>query len=458
MTHGRSGAPGTLRGGGHPKSAPRPAPGQRCGICFFLAFLVRLGWSVKAPQAMITLKFYLDARAVKAGEAAPVRLSVHQCSKRAFINTGVRVKPDQWDKGLQRVRRRPDAGALNARLKELMERVEALVWDLHGQGRFRALSVTEVKNVLVAAMDPETQAPAESAPEPRAFTLAAMMEASVRAHHGRTRELYECTVDRLRAWLGNEYEQVRPEDVTRSWLERFDAFLARTSPSRNARNIHFRNIRAAFNRAIDDELTTHYPFRGFKLRYDATAKRALTLEQLRKITTAELPESLEVFRDIWVLIFCLRGINFVDLCRLERLDADGYVRYERAKTHRRYAVKVEPEARRLIERYRGRRQLLMMLDKHPEYRVYYEHLRRGLVKVTEALNRIDDGVRIDKLTTYHARHSWATAAAWLDIPKETIAAALGHGGNTVTDVYIDFDMRKVDVANRRVLDHVFYGR
>ncbi len=66
---------------------------------------------------MITLKFYLDARAVKAGEAAPVRLSVHQCSKRAFINTGVRVKPDQWDKGLQRVRRRPDAGALNARLK-----------------------------------------------------------------------------------------------------------------------------------------------------------------------------------------------------------------------------------------------------------------------------------------------------------------------------------------------------
>ena len=435
----------------------RRPPGV-AGFAFFLLFLVRLGWSVKAPQAMITLKFYLDARAVKAGEAAPVRLSVHQNSKRAFINTGVRVKPDQWDKGLQRVRRRPDAGALNARLKELMGRVEALVWDLHGQGRFRALSVTEVKNVLVAAMDPEGRAPAESAPVPGALTLAAMMAASVRAHHGRTRELYECTADRLRAWLGDEYERVGPEEVTRSWLERFDAFLARTSPSRNARNIHFRNIRAAFNRAIDDGLTTHYPFRGFKLRYDATAKRALTLAQLRKIATAGLPGPLAVYRDIWVLIFCLRGINFVDLCRLERLDADGYVRYERAKTHRRYAVKVEPEARRLMERYRGRRQLLMMLDRHPEYRVYYEQLRRGLAKVVEELNKIDDGVRIDKLTTYHARHSWATAAAWLDIPKETIAAGLGHGGNTVTDVYIDFDMRKVDVANRRVLDYVFYGR
>lgn len=63
-----------------------------------------------------------------------------------------------------------------------------------------------------------------------------------------------------------------------------------------------------------------------------------------------------------------------------------------------------------------------------------------------------------KITTYWARHSWATVAASLDIPKETIAAALGHGGNTVTDIYIDFDRKKVDEANRRVIDRVLYGR
>ena len=59
---------------------------------------------------------------------------------------------------------------------------------------------------------------------------------------------------------------------------------------------------------------------------------------------------------------------------------------------------------------------------------------------------------------YKARHSWATIAAELEIPKETIAAALGHGGNTVTDIYIDFDRKKVDEANRRVLDWVLYGK
>ena len=61
------------------------------------------------------------------------------------------------------------------------------------------------------------------------------------------------------------------------------------------------------------------------------------------------------------------------------------------------------------------------------------------------------------LSSYVARHSWATIAASLDIPKDVIAHALGHGGSSVTDIYIDFDQRKVDEANRRVLDWVFYG-
>ena len=62
------------------------------------------------------------------------------------------------------------------------------------------------------------------------------------------------------------------------------------------------------------------------------------------------------------------------------------------------------------------------------------------------------------ISSYWMRHTWATIAAQLEIPKETIAAALGHGGNSVTDIYIDFDRRKIDEANRKVIDFVLYGR
>ncbi|MFK2229309.1 integrase [Bacteroides fragilis] len=57
--------------------------------------------------------------------------------------------------------------------------------------------------------------------------------------------------------------------------------------------------------------------------------------------------------------------------------------------------------------------------------------------------------------TYWARHTWATIAAGLDIPKETISEALGHEiGSSVTSIYIDFNRQKVDDANRKVIDYI----
>ena len=59
------------------------------------------------------------------------------------------------------------------------------------------------------------------------------------------------------------------------------------------------------------------------------------------------------------------------------------------------------------------------------------------------------------ITIYHARHTWASVAAGLDIPKETIAAGLGHEiGNRVTSIYIDFDRKKVDEANKLVAHYI----
>jgi hypothetical protein len=64
-----------------------------------------------------------------------------------------------------------------------------------------------------------------------------------------------------------------------------------------------------------------------------------------------------------------------------------------------------------------------------------------------------------KLTTYYSRHSWATIASFLDIPIETISAGLGHEyGNRITAIYINYDNRKVDIANRKVIDWVLYGK
>jgi hypothetical protein len=58
------------------------------------------------------------------------------------------------------------------------------------------------------------------------------------------------------------------------------------------------------------------------------------------------------------------------------------------------------------------------------------------------------------ISWYYARHTWATIAAELDISDDIIALALGHGKKTVTDIYIKRNLKKVDDANRKVIDYV----
>ena len=108
----------------------------------------------------------------------------------------------------------------------------------------------------------------------------------------------------------------------------------------------------------------------------------------------------------------------------------------------------------IINKYRGDERLIGFFGNY----VSYLSFGRLMNKALHAIGKELDGKKKDKiysgLTTYWARHSWATIAAELDIPKETIAKALGHSDRDVTDVYIRFDYKKVDKANRQVIDYL----
>ena len=276
-----------------------------------------------------------------------------------------------------------------------------------------------------------------------------------------TRDVYKHTLDRIRAFDKNVDNKMF-EDIDLKWLTDFEAFCAKTA-CKNARNIHLRNIRAVFNNAIDYEITTAYPFRRFKIRPEATRKRSMAVEELRRLFDYPVEEYAEIYREMFRLIFMLVGINSVDLHGLKSITRDGRIEYKRAKTGRLYSIKVEPEAREIINKYRGKNGLLCIADRWIDSRNFRHQCNKALQKIGQVERKGRGGKKtitaeFEGVTTYWARHTWATIAASLDIPKDTIAAALGHGGDTVTDIYIDFDQKKVDAANRRVLDWVLYGK
>lgn len=395
---------------------------------------------------MVSTKLYLDRRAVKdESKPSPLKIAITKNGSTSYIPLGISLLKNQWDAKACKVVGHPKKQFFNTYINKRKLEVDEIVLTMMANKELDG-SITSIKNRILAVINPDTS---ENTPN---NLFCVWLEKFAANKSSRTKAIYLATLARIKKYKPEEYRGLTFEDINLEWLINFDSFLAKTSPAKNARNIHFRNIRAVFNYAIDNEVTTAYPFRKFKMKYEETRKRSMPVEALRKIMTAELDPHLEKYRDFFMLSFYLIGMNVVDICRATEISC-GRLCYRRAKTHKLYSVKVEPEAEAIIKKYAGEGQLLNYLDHHKSYRTFYNCLSRGLSKVKDSLNGIKDGIVFPELTTYWARHTWATIASELNIPNETIAAALGHSfGNATSAIYIDYNRRKVDKANRQVID------
>lgn len=254
------------------------------------------------------------------------------------------------------------------------------------------------------------------------------------------------------------------DTIDRNWLEMFYAHEVKKGRKVNGIGIDLRNIRTVFNWAIDNEITGKYPFRKFQIKTEREQYLYLNVEEMREFRDIEVEPFMEKYRDIFMLGFYLIGINISDLLELPaNCIKRGRIKYRRNKTARLYDIKVEPEAMAIIKKYRGTEHLICVLDDGTKETSFRRTLGNYIKRIGPTkMVKNNRGALIKKEITplhpdivwYTARRSWATIAASLDIPKETIGKALGHSewDNTTTDLYINFDNRKIDEANRKVID------
>ena len=223
-------------------------------------------------------------------------------------------------------------------------------------------------------------------------------------------------------------------------------------------------LKFVFNRAIEDEITDKFPFRGVSVKKEQTKKRCLSLEQLRAIRDFKLAGKKAMYRDCFMLSFYLIGINISDLLFLPKTALkNGRIIYKRNKTGKLYDIKVEPEAMEIIARHKSRKKdrLLSFLEEGDATitNTFANNLTRHLRTIGEkerhsyyvTVHPIEEGI-----TSYWSRHTWATMASELDIPMEVIGRSLGHSlwDNAVTSTYIKYDTKKIDEANRKVIDYL----
>lgn len=402
---------------------------------------------------MATVRLYLDSRTARKDGSSPLKLSIAHKGKTTYIGLNVYVPLANWDNASSKVFGLPNRNSMNAYLSQKRLEAENTVFRLSSEGLLDRMNPQQLKDAILGKESGQ-----EKKSDGHGFSAAFRRFTGLK-DKPRTRALYELTLSKLYAFCP-DLDDIAYEEITKGWLMDFDAFLAKTAPSRNARNIHLRNIRAVFNFAIDEEYTTAYPFRRFKIRQEETRKRNLSASQLRALRDFHCEEYQVKYRDMFLLMFYLIGINPVDLFHARKSDVvDGRLEYRRSKTGKLYSIKIEPEAQAIIERYYGSGEYLLDVpDRYKNYHDFLARMNKGL-KQMGALKRVGRGGKkvivplFPDLSAYWARHSWATIAYSLDVPKETISEALGHEiGSPITSIYIRFDKRKVDRANRKVID------
>lgn len=395
---------------------------------------------------MANASFYLDTRAEKKDGTFPVKVYVKHRSK-FLLSTNFSSTRETWD-GNGYNRKEHNYKNKNSALRALMTRVEDELLELERTGRILSMTDKALKEHLKEHILGKN--------ERRKAFVDYLDEFVAKKESVGTKTVYLTTKNKLLAFDPD----CTLESMDRKWLERFERWMADSGMKVNAYAIHLRNIRAVFNYCIDEEYTTLYPFRKFQIKKEETRKRSLTVGQLRELRDYPCEEYQVRYRDMFMLMFYLIGINAADLFRAKKSDViNGRLEYKRAKTGKLYSIKIEPEAQEIIDKYSGSGEyLLNVMDAYGDYKDFLHRMDVSLKQIggLERVGRGGKKVRtpaFPDLSSYWCRHTWATLAASLDIPKETISEALGHSfGSSVTSIYIKFDNRKVDEANRKVLD------
>lgn len=401
----------------------------------------------------VSTKLTIDEKNKGRDMLCPVKVSFYLNKKTAYITTNIRILFEQWDNSTSQVICHPNSQEINLLLRQILWSVDASIAKLQERGALYSKDATEIKNLVEEDLDPKRSTD---------YFLNVFDAFTETKEKWGTKITYIATAKKIRAFDVNA-ERLHFEDINPDWLRRFDKWMSLTAPSANARSIILRNIRTVFNYAIENDITTYYPFRKFKIKQEATKSRALTLEQCRAFMTIDCDDKYRKYLDMFRLSFYLGGISFCDLCALTWKDnlRAGRIEYKRLKTNQFCSIALMPEAKEIIDRYKGVEHLVDISETNSNYRFFLHNMNDALKHIgcthySRKTLRWEGEPICPEASQYWARYSIATFAAELGYSVDVIGAMLGHSSNTcVTSIYIRTNRKKqVDAALRRVIDYV----
>lgn len=266
-----------------------------------------------------------------------------------------------------------------------------------------------------------------------------------------TAAAYKSTRSSLAKFLDGS--DIRMLEIDLRFIRRYEDFLYNNGVAENTVSYYLRNLRTLYNQAVVDGYHPHgeYPFVKAQTRPAKTVKRALSREDLQALANLKLEDApeLKFARDLYLFSFYAQGMAFVDIVLLKKSDIyNGVLTYSRHKSKQFIRIAVTLQMQELMDKYETEGKYVFPIIRDNSSSEYTQY-RLALGRINRHLKRIAAMIDVKiPLTTYTARHTWATLARDCGAPVSVISAGLGHTSEEMTRIYLkEFDVSQLDKVN-----------
>lgn len=386
----------------------------------------------KFSKDRVSVSTILDTRRIKSNGRYPVKIQVVYQRVQKYYTTGKDLTPDEWKK-------LPTTKARE--FVDVREQIEAsfaiirdYVKDLTSAGDFTFENLNlRLKGASTADVNTAMRAKYES------------LEAEERYGNA---IIYRTALRCLERFAG---KRVSFASITPLWLSKYEAFMRNEGLSQTTISIYLRQLRAVINDAIRlgvvKPAASPFGYAKYEIRSGDSRKLALTLSQIKLIVMYKGTQQMERYRDIWMFIYLCNGINVADLIKLKYSSIQNgelsFIRQKTqrtTKTHKEIRVIVTPMMQQIMDRW----------GNPPLPNNYIFPVLRGgetakeqkckCGSFTSRLNlytrRLGKELGLGNITTYTARHSFATVLKRSGANIAYISESLGHSSMKTTENYL----------------------
>lgn len=380
------------------------------------------------------------SKVLKNGEH-PIMLRVTKDRKSKYLSVGANCSPEFWDeKNNCPKKKHPTFDEINMLIDVKKIEAQKLLLDLKKDGR--DFSAEELQRKMKGTVTRKTGV--------LAYFLETIekLEKSNRIGYA---NVFRFTMNSLKRF--RDEKEFAFSDVTLNFLNRYEEFCTAGGAQLNSVFVYMRTFKTLLNNAKKDDLVQpdYNPFKDYpftKFRKIKTRKRAITVDDIEKIIAKEVEEgsTMAHAKAYFLFSYYCRGINFSDIAFLKWSNIqNGRLKYARKKTKEEFNIKLPEQALEIIEHfkeehYQGKEGYIfpILFDRHKTPVSIENRIDKMLKVVNKGLKELGNACGIEvPLTTYVARHSFATNLKRSGAPIAFISEALGHDSEKTTKIYLD---------------------